>query len=75
MTTHRQKRKSFHLDNDGFDDSNEADELSSLMMEKAEFLTVCAHQKQKVGTFRRVVESHESDKTQEEVELTWLTVS
>ncbi len=74
MTTHRQKRKSFHLDNDGFDDSNEAAELGTLM-ENAKFLNVSQNKSSKSVRFADVVESRESDKTQEEVGLTWLTVS
>jgi hypothetical protein len=57
------------------DSSIEADELSSMMMEKAEFLTAVRIKSPKSVHFSGIVESFESDKSQEEVELTWLTVS
>jgi hypothetical protein len=63
---------------DGFDDdSNEAVDLGgSLMMEKVtvEFPTVHIKTRKSVH-FSGVIESHESDRRQEEVELTWFTVS
>lgn len=61
---------------DGFDDSNEPVELGSLMMEKVtvEFPTVRIKTRKSVH-FSGVIKSHESDKSQEEVKLTWYTVS
>jgi hypothetical protein len=75
-----QKRKSFHIDdNDAIDDSIQADELSSrlMVMEKTEFPrpTAVRFKSKKSVHFSGVVEVQESDKTQEEVGLTWLTVS
>jgi hypothetical protein len=61
---------------DVFDDSSiEADDLSSMMMEKAEFLTAVRIKSKKSVHISGIAESYESDKSQEEVELTWLTVS
>jgi hypothetical protein len=72
MTILQQKRKSLHIDIDGFGDSIEADELN--LMETAEFPTAGIKSSKSVH-FSEIVESHESDKSEEEIEFTWLTVS
>jgi hypothetical protein len=72
MTILQQKRKSLHIDIDGFGDSIEADELN--LMETAEFPTAGIKSSKSVH-FSEIVESHELDKSEEEIKFTWLTVS